>query len=73
MYKRQDVDPSSTNGTPDDVQFTAFSLMNMPQEQTCPRPSLLYGCVRLQNINSLQLVDLSVYYSQLTRRTSANN
>ena len=62
----KDVDPSSTSGTPDDVQFTAFSLMNMPQEQTCPRPSLLYACVRLQSINSQKLVDLSVNYSQLT-------
>ncbi len=41
------VEPSSTNGTPDDVQFVALSLMNIPQEQSTPRPTLLYGCVRL--------------------------
>ncbi len=41
------VEPSSTNGTPDDVQFVALSLMNIPQEQSPPRPTLLYGCVRI--------------------------
>ena len=29
-----DVDPSSTSGTPDAVQFVAFSLIIWPQEQT---------------------------------------
>ena len=27
------VDPTSTSGTPDDVQFVALSLMIRPQEQ----------------------------------------
>ncbi len=28
-----DVDPSSTSGTPDAVQFVALSLITRPQEQ----------------------------------------
>ena len=40
-----EVEPASANGTPDAVQFLALSVIITPQEQSRPRPPLLYGCV----------------------------
>ena len=40
-----EVEPASANGTPDAVQFLARSVIITPQEQSRPRPPLLYGCV----------------------------